>query len=156
MRCSYRHLVPLGSLASEVPVVEVATAGAQVRGKGQPAQVGHKSVAGSLVDLAPDGNEPSNNAGERDDVSCGLDGTTETEEKRRPDQIQTELDGVEGGAVSCKRDGVRVGAGGADGPGAVGGVAHQAVEERPGWTEYPSWRASRARDERLVSFCIVG
>jgi hypothetical protein len=64
--------------------------------------------------------------------------------KRHPDQVQAELDGIESGAVSCEGDGVGVCAGGADGPGAVGGVAHEAVEESPCWTEDPSWRASGA------------
>jgi len=96
-----RHLAALGSLASEVPVVQVSTTGTQVRGEGQPAQVGHKSIASSLIDLAPDVDEPSGETGERNDIGSGFDGTTEAEEQRHPNQVQTELDGVEGGAVSC-------------------------------------------------------
>lgn len=141
---SSRHLAALSSLASEVPVVKVSTTSAQIRGEGQPAQVRHKGITGSLVDLAPDVDEPSGQTGERNDVRSGLNRTAEAEEQRHPDQIQAELDGIEGGAVSCESDGVGVGAGGADGPGAVGGVAHQAVEESPGWAEDPSWRASGA------------
>ena len=141
-----RHLAALGSLASEVPVVKVSTASTQVRSKSQPAQVRHKSIASSLIDLAPDVDEPSGETGERNDIRGGFDGTAEAEEQRHPDQVQAELDGVEGGAVSCEGDGAGVCAGGADGPGAVGGVAHQAVEESPCWAEDPSWRASGAVD----------
>lgn len=138
------HLAALGSLASEVPVVQISTTSTQIRGKSQPAQVRHKSIASSLIDLAPDVDKPSGKSSESKDISSGLDGTAEAEEQRRPDQVETELDGVEGGAVSCEGDGAGVGAGGADGPRAVGSVAHQAVEESPCWAEDPSWRASGA------------
>jgi len=47
------RLLPLRSLASEIPAVQVATAGTQVARESQPAQVWNKSVARSLVDLAP-------------------------------------------------------------------------------------------------------
>jgi hypothetical protein len=47
-------------------------------------------------------------------------------------------------------DGRGVGAGGAYGPGAVGGVAHEAVEDCPGGTEDPSWWASGAVEVSLV------
>jgi len=63
------------------------------------------------------------------------------------------LDGVESGAVLSQGDGGRVGAGGSNGPGAVGGVAHEAVKECPGRAEDPSRRTSGAGD---VSFVVVG
>lgn len=141
---SRRRLAALGSLASEVPVVKVSTSSTQVRGESQPAQVRHKSITGSLIDLAPDVDQPSSEASQGDNICGGFNGTAEAEEQGHPDQVQAELDGVEGGAVSCEGDGVGVGAGGADGPGAVGSVAHQAVEESPCWAEDPSWRASGA------------
>ena len=140
----FRYLAALGGLASEVPVVEISTASTQVRGKSQPTKVRHKSITSSLIDLAPDVDEPSGETGERNDIRGGFDGTAEAEEQRHPNQVQAELDGVEGGAVSCESDGVGVRAGGADGPGTVGGVAHQAVEESPCWAEDPSWGASGA------------
>lgn len=139
-----RHLAALGSLASEVPVVEVSTASTQVRRESQPAQVGDEGVASSLINLAPDVDEPASEASKGDNISSGFDRAAEAEEQWHPDQVEAELDGVEGGAVSRKGDGIGVGAGGADGPGAVGGIAHQAVEESPCWAEDPSWRASGA------------
>lgn len=139
-----RHLAALGSLASEIPVVKVSTSSAQVRGEGQPAQVRHEGIASSLIYLAPDVDEPSGETSQRNDIRSGFDGTAEAEEQWHPDQVQAELDGVKSGAVPCEGNSVGVGAGGADGPGTVGGITHQAVEESPCWAEDPSWRASRA------------
>jgi hypothetical protein len=152
IHCIPHCLRPLRSLASEVPAVQVPTAGAQIAGKSQPAQVRHKSITGRLINLAPDVDQPSSDTSESHDVGSGFDRAAETEEQRHPDQVQAELDGVESGAVLGQGDGGRVGAGGSDGPGAVGGIAHEAVEECPGRAEDPSWRTSGARD---VSFLVL-
>lgn len=137
-------LRPLRGLASEVPTVQVTAASAQIAGKSQPAQVGNKSVARGLVNLAPDVDQPASDTSESHDIGSRFDRTTEAEEQRHPDQVQAELDGVESGAVLGQGDGRRVGAGGAYGPGAVGCVAHEAIKECPGGTEDPSWWAAGA------------
>jgi hypothetical protein len=145
-------LRPLRGLASEVPAVQVPAASAQVAGKSQPAQVRHKSIACGLVNLAPDVDQPSSDTSESHNVGSGFDRAAEAEEQRHPDQVQAELDGVESGAVLGQGDGRGVGAGGSDSPGAVGGIAHEAVEESPGGTEDPSWRTSGAGE---VSFLVL-
>jgi hypothetical protein len=149
----HNHLLPLRGLASEVPTVQVTTSGAQVAGKSQPAQVGNKSIACGLINLAPDVDQPASDTSESHDIGSRFDRAAEAEEQRHPDQVQAELDRVESGAVLGQGDGRWVGAGGAYGPGAVGGIAHEAVEERPGRTEDPSWRTSGAGE---VSFVVVG
>jgi hypothetical protein len=141
----YHRLRPLRSLASEIPAVQVPAAGAQVAGKSQPAQVRHKSVTRGLINLAPDIDQPASDAGESHNIGGRFDRAAEAEEQRHPDQVEAELDGVESGAVLGQGNSRGVGAGGAYGPGAVGGVAHEAVENCPGGTEDPSWGASGAR-----------
>lgn len=124
---SPRHLTTLRSLASKVPAIEIPTPSTQITRKRQPAQVRHKRIARSLIDLAPKIYQPTRNTSQRHNISSRFDRAAEAEEQRHPDQVQAELDGVEGGAVAGEGHGVGVGAGGADCPGAVGGVAHEAV-----------------------------
>jgi hypothetical protein len=149
---NYFHdrLRPLRSLASKVPSVQVPAASTEVAGESQPAQVRNKSVTRRLVNLAPDVNQPASDTGESHDIGSRFDRAAEAEEQRHPDQVQAELDGVESGAVPGQGDGRGVGAGGAYGPGAVGSVAHEAVEDCPGGTEDPSWWASGAVEVSLV------
>ena len=146
----YHHSRPLRSLASKVPSVQVPAASTEVAGKGQPTQVRNKSVTRGLINLAPDVDQPASDTGESHDIRGRFDRAAEAEEQRHPDQVQAELDGVESGAVLGQGDGRGVGAGGAYGPGAVGGVAHEAVEDCPGGTEDPSWWASGAVEVSLV------
>jgi hypothetical protein len=140
----HNRLLSLRGLASEVPSVQIPAASTQIAGKSQPAQVRNKSIASGLINLAPDVDQPASDTGESHDIGGCFDRATETEEQRHPDQVQAELDGVKSGAVLGQGDGRRVGAGGAYGPGAVGGVAHEAVEDSPGRTEDPSRWASGA------------
>ena len=145
---SHYRLLPLRSLASEIPPVEVPTASAQVARESQPAQVRHESIACSLINLTPDVDQPASDTSESHDISGRFNWATEAEEQRHPDQVQAELDRVESGAVLSQGDGRRVGAGGAHSPSAVSGVAHETVEDRPSRTEDPSWRASGAEGAR--------
>jgi hypothetical protein len=138
------RLRPLRGLAGEVPSVQIPTASTEVAGESQPAQVRHKSVTRSLINLAPDVDQPASDTSKSHNIGGGFNRTAEAEEQRHPDQVQAELDGVESGAVPGQGDRRRVGAGGAYGPGAVGGVAHETVEDCPGGTEDPSWWASGA------------
>jgi len=149
------RLRPLRGHASEVPTVQVPTASAQIAGKSQPTQVGNKSVTRGLINLTPDVDQPASDTGKGHDIGSRFDRAAEAEEQRHPDQVQTELDGVESGAVLGQSDGRRVGAGGAYGPGAVGGVAHEAVKDCPGGTEDPSWRASGAGIELVLLFLLL-
>lgn len=142
--CKPQDLLRLAGLAPEVPTVQVATASTEVAGKGQPAQVRNEGVASTLIHLAPNVDQPASDTCQSNDVDGGFNGAVEAEEQWHPDQVQAELDRVEGGAVPCEVDGVRVGAGRADCPSAVGGVAHEAVENGPGRTEDPRWGTSGA------------
>lgn len=135
-------LLPLRRLAREVPSVEVATPSAQVRSKSQPSKVRHKRIARPLINLTPDVDQPSGNTSQSHNIDSSLNRAAKAEEQRHPDQVEAELNGVERCALLGESYGGRVSAGGADCPGAVGSVAHEAVEEGPGGAKDPSWGAS--------------
>lgn len=112
--------------ARQVPVVEVARAGRQVRRKRQPAQVRQLQPRGRLVDGAPGVGQPAVEAEQRDNVGRGLDGPLGEEEEGHPRQVEAQLDRVHGQRVLGRRHGGRRGerreARGGD---PVRGVAHE-------------------------------
>ncbi len=65
--------------------------------------------------MGPGVGEVRGHAGEGDDIDGGFDGTLESEEEGHPDQVETELEGVEGGTAFSQDEvsggGERVGAG---------------------------------------------
>lgn len=92
--------------------------------------------------MAPDVGEIAGDAGQGDDVDGGFDGTLGDEEEGHPEEVKAELDGVEGCALFeedelfGRGEGVHSCA-----VSAVGGVAHEAVEDGPGGAEDLGWWA---------------
>ena len=153
-------------LVRKVPAVQVSRAGAQIRGKPQPAQIRRQTPRSDGVDAGPDVGQVGRRAGQGDDVGRGLDGPLEAEEEGHPDEVEAELDGEEGrallieretnqsqsvnrwlwswdwdwereggGSYFSQRDDVGVQRRHARIPGSVGGVSHEAVQDRPDGTE---------------------
>lgn len=126
---------------------------AQVGRKTEPAEVRHHAVGRDGIDGAPEVGEVGVGGQEGQDVGGRGDGLLGAEEQGRPDEVQGELDGVDGGGVPRGGDDGRGAEGrGADGPGPVGGVAHEAVEERPDGAEDPAWWGEGRLAEGLVCF----
>lgn len=71
----------------------------QIRREPQPCQIRHQSPRRHFVHLAPDVGQVAGHAGQEDDVGGGFDGPLELEEEWHPDQVQAELDRVEGCAL---------------------------------------------------------
>lgn len=86
-------------LALEVPVVEVASACAEVCCEAEPAKIRRERPAGHLIHLSPNISQVAGDAGQRDDVDRGFDRAVEPEEEWHPDQVQAELDSVQGCAL---------------------------------------------------------
>lgn len=68
----------------------------KVRCEGQPAKVWDQGPTRYWVNLTPDVDQVPGYAGQKGDVGHGFDGTLEAEEERHPDEVEAELDGVEG------------------------------------------------------------
>lgn len=139
-------------LPPEVPVVQIPSAGAQVRGEAQPAQVRQHAPGGGPVDGPPEPGQIGVQAQEGDEVDGGLDGAPEAEEEGHPHEVEAELDRVQRRRVLGVPDELgRRGQGaeaGRDGP--VGGVAHQGVEQRPRRAEDVGGRAEGRLFDRWV------
>jgi hypothetical protein len=86
-------------LSVEIPIVQVSASRTQVRRKAQPAEIGDQSPARTLVDLAPDVGEVAVEADKSKNITSGFDGAAKAEEEGHPDEVQAELDGVEGGSL---------------------------------------------------------
>jgi len=143
-------------LVLQVPIIQISHSNRQIRRKAEPSQIWNQAPRSDGINLAPQVRHVSNGSGEGDDVDSGLDGAPGTKEERHPDEVEAELDGVEGGSVLGGFEDVFWLEGGeAGGDGAVGGVAHEAVEEGPCRTEDLGWWAEGGLFEGLVGFLGV-
>lgn len=76
--------------------------------KAQPPKVRSKEPCGHSVYLGPDVRQVAGDAGQRDDVDCCFNRSVEAEEQRHPQEVETELNGVQGCAVLQKWSGLFV------------------------------------------------
>lgn len=74
-------------LAGKVPVIEIASAGAQVRRKAEPDQVGCLAPSGAGIDPAPEIGDVPVEANEGKDVDGCLNGALRDEEERHPGEV---------------------------------------------------------------------
>lgn len=93
-----RHTL-VALLLLQVPVIQIASANAQVAGKAEPSQVRDQCPGGLLIDLSPDVRQISYSTSQSDDVDRCFDRAVEAEEERHPDQIEAELNSVDRGSL---------------------------------------------------------
>jgi hypothetical protein len=89
----------LNLLIRNIPIIQIPHPSAQVSSEAQPAEIWCKSPCGNGINLAPDVGEVAGDAGQGDDVDGGFDGALGDEEERHPEEVEAELDGVEGCAL---------------------------------------------------------
>lgn len=65
----------------------------------EPSQIRDQRPGRDLVDLAPDIGHVAGDGGQEDDVGGCFDGALELEKEGHPDEVEAELDGVEGCAL---------------------------------------------------------
>lgn len=140
-------------LVLKAPSVQITSPGAEVSREAQPAEIRHHAVGGDPVDRPPDARQVDVQPQKRDNINGSLDGALQAEEEWHPRQVEAELDGVQRRGVLRVLDQLRRGRQGVEarGYGAVGGVAHQPVEDRPRRAEDIGWWA----EGRLLN-CVVG
>jgi hypothetical protein len=111
----------------EVPVVEIAAADTKISSEAEPAQVRRKQPSADGVDLTPNVGQVANGTAKSKDIDgCG-NWSAHGKVKRSPNQVQGELDAVEGGALLGECDSLRVHGSGTSRPSTVGSVAHGGV-----------------------------
>jgi hypothetical protein len=129
-------------LAGSVPIIEIPNTSAEISSVSQPSQIRSQGPASNRINLAPKVSQITDSTSQSNDISSGFDGTFGNEEEWHPKKVETELDGVERRAVLCcldyfggleRREAAVVSA--------VGGVAHETVEDRPHGTEDLGWWA---------------
>jgi len=112
-------------LIRQIPVVQMSHSSSQISRESQPSQVWSKSPPSNGINLSPYICQVADCACESDDVDESFDGALGDKEEGHPDEIEAQLDGVEGGTLLGEEVGGRGGHGvHAGGVGAVGGVAH--------------------------------
>ena len=89
----------LNLLVRNIPIIQIAHSSAQISSEAQPAEIWCKSPCSDGINLAPDVGEVAGDAGQGDDVDGGFDGTLGDEEERHPEEVEAQLDGVEGCAL---------------------------------------------------------
>lgn len=137
----------------QLPPIQVPHADTQVRRKAQPSEIRCHAPCRAGVELAVQVGQVDVGAKQGHDVDRGGDGFLEAEEDGRPNEVQGQLDRVDGRGVARGGEGLWAAEGReAVEPGAVGGVAHQAVEEGPGWAKQPGRRGEGRLAEPFVGF----
>lgn len=109
--------------------------------------------------MAPDICQVSSDTSQRNDVDRGFNRPLEAKEKRRPDEVEGQLDSVEGGTVLaefsnalrlktptlqrylCENDLVRVKAVHASCPSSICCISHCSIQAGPYRSEDPWWRS---------------
>lgn len=71
----------------------------KIGSEAEPSQIWGEQPPGSRVNLSPDVGQVSNCATESENVDCCSNGATQAKVERRPQEVQGELDGVEGGSM---------------------------------------------------------
>jgi hypothetical protein len=89
----------LNLLIRNIPIIQIPDPSAQVSSEAQPSEIWCKGPCGNGINLAPDVGEVAGDAGQSDDVDGGFDGALGDEEERHPEEVEAELDGVEGCAL---------------------------------------------------------
>lgn len=126
----------LNSLSLKIPIIEYTNAKVEVGRESQPSKVWRQAPRSHSVNLRPHVGKISDSSAQSQDIDGSGLWLLQAEEEGHPEVVEAKLDGVEG----CAMFGVlQAGGGGqwvqAGCEGAVGGVAHEAVEEGPGWSK---------------------
>jgi hypothetical protein len=116
---------------SEVPVVEIAATDTKISSKAEPAQVRRQQPSADGIDLAPNVGQIANSTTKSKNVDSCSNRSSHGKVKRSPNQVQCELDAVEGGTLLGECDSLRIDGSGTSCPSTVGSVAHGGVECSP-------------------------
>lgn len=87
------------TLCRKVPRVQVPGAMAEVIGEAEPCKVWSQQPARRLVHLAPDISQVAHRACQSNDIGAGSYRLLQAKEERCPDQVQRQLNGVQGCAM---------------------------------------------------------